>query len=164
MALIGVGGEHGRLTSGERGRVGVYGVRRTGVAAAVIAVLASITLLVGAALWIGGQNSGGYTLIAGGSLGNTGASSAGGILFLIAFSLYFVSLSDAATSYDAAAVFVTSAASRAAAPASDDAAAAAAAAASLENSAAAAAAAIATSRAAALVSAGWALGIVASAA
>jgi len=161
VALIGVGGEHGRLTSGERGRVGVYGVRRTGVAAAVIAVLASITLLVGAALWIGGQNSGGYTLIAGGTLGNTGASSAGGILFLIAFSLFFVSLS---ASYDAAAVFVTSAASRAAAPASDDAAAAAAAAASLENSAAAAAAAIATSRAAALVGAGWALGIVASAA
>jgi len=160
VALIGVGGEHGRLTSGERGRVGVYGVRRTGVAAAVIAVLASITLLVGAALWIGGLNSGGYTLIAGGSLGNTGASSAGGILFLIAFSLFFVS----ANTYDAAAVFVTSAASRAAAPASDDAAAAAAAAASLENSAAAAAAAIATSRAAALVSAGWALGIVASAA
>ena len=44
--------------------------------AALLALLASICLLVGAAIFIGGYQSGGYTLISGGVLGDSGASSA----------------------------------------------------------------------------------------
>ena len=73
------------------------------IAATGLAVIAGIVMLVGAALWIGGYSAGGYTLVAGGALGDTGASSAGGILFLIAYTFYFIAYTDMAVSALAAA-------------------------------------------------------------
>ena len=54
------------------------------IASSLLALLAAITLLVGSALFIGAFNTGGYTLVAGGALGDTGAASAGAILWVAA--------------------------------------------------------------------------------
>ena len=113
-----------------------------GLISAIIALLGGITFIVGAALWFGSLNSGGYTLIAGGSLGDTNASSAGSILILIAFFLFFVA------SAELCATAVHAAVRQAASTSSHD---------TCRSSSA-------HMRAAALVAAGWALGIVASAA